>query len=218
MLFISSGDGISPLTYTFFSNIVYANTGIIQAINNISSEKAIDICSTKEVVPRLCRCTDLVHLQWLHATPSQTLKSVLHTVVRDHIIDYTTGVEVKHMLSKQSKWDYRCGNYLKHTFDVESSGDIVILGTLNEARVAYLLMQHREGLGHRITDKIEVFKQATRVFGEFLKLVFHIKDAKTWIYSSSRGACVFFSSKSIQLRQCRKLVFSSASHTAYGTF
>jgi hypothetical protein len=52
-------------------------------------------------------------------------------------------------------------------------GGQALLGTPNGSSIAYMLVQHRRYLGHKIVDKITVFDHDDQ-----LMLLFHIVDTK----------------------------------------
>jgi hypothetical protein len=178
-LSVTVDDITYPATFATFFNTIYDKIGTIQADSNTAPHASTEhLYSTGLMLPKLYHWSDVAYLQWLHATRNQTPTPVLRTVIRDHIVNETTEIVFKHLLTRLPPGDYRSGKLFKYEFAAGSPEGIAILGTPNGAGVAYLLIQHREWLGHLVVDNIEVIQGAIGTFGEYLKIVFHIKEAE----------------------------------------
>jgi hypothetical protein len=167
-----------PATNAIFGNTISIDIGtIIATCNYAPHETTKRMCLAALVLPKLCHWSDVAYLQWLHATRDHTPIPVLRTVVHDHVVNRAVGMVMKHILSKLPSGNYRDGRFLKYTFSADSQDGLAILGTPIGAGVAYLLIQHREELGHRVIDKIEVYQTPSGKYWQYMQLVFHIKEA-----------------------------------------
>ena len=130
------------------------------------------------LLPKLCHWSDVAYLKWLHATRDQSPTPVLRLVIRTGVVNDVTEKVVQHVVAKLPPGDYRRGRHdLEYTFAADSDEGLAILGTPNGVGTAYLLAQHRDGLGHRVVDKIEVSRHAN-VESRHLQIMFHITEVE----------------------------------------
>lgn len=169
----------------YFLNTMYSETGTIKGVHNYTSYavasglvklKAQPVRPSVSLLRKLCHWSDMAYLKWLHIARNQSPTPILRTVVHYGDSDEAEMV-VQHIVSGLPLGEYQRGHYLEYTFDADSDEGLTMLGTPEGAGTAYLLVQHREALGHRVVDKIEVSQHAN-VESRHLQIVFHITGAE----------------------------------------
>jgi hypothetical protein len=76
-------------------------------------------------------------------------------------------------------WKEETWHRPQYLFTPDSDDFLALLGSPNEAGVAYLLIQHKDGLGHNCVEKIELIKKAGDLMDAgYLRIVFYIKDLR----------------------------------------
>ena len=171
-------------TDAWFLNNIYLDDGMIESAANYApyalasglvefvDQPARATVST--LLPKLCHWSDMAYLIWLHVTSKESPKPVLRTV--SHYGDSVASeMVVQHVTAGVQP--RKSGPYLEYEFDADSDEGLAILGTPEAAGTAYLLVQHREGLGRRVVDKI-VASQFADPDSRHLQIVFHIKEAE----------------------------------------
>lgn len=121
--------------------------------------------SDRKVKPKLKFYSDVAWVQWsLRAQKESNLKYVLqydvsnsYTIAVVKTINYKNGTNVL--------------DWPGTTYDAGSTEGQALIGTPNGSGIAYLLIQHKAGLGHKTIDAITVFD-----WDEDLMMLFHIKD------------------------------------------
>jgi hypothetical protein len=74
-------------------------------------------------------------------------------------------------------WKEETWHRLQYVFTPESNDFLALLGSPNGAGVTYLLIQHKEGLGHKCVEKIKLIKKAGDLMDAgYLRIVFYIKN------------------------------------------
>ncbi|KAH6858863.1 hypothetical protein BKA58DRAFT_444049 [Alternaria rosae] len=116
-------------------------------------------------VPKLNHWSDIAYLQWLSkANENLELRYVLRYSVMDDVTRF-----VLTYLSLQGRFALK--EWRGTTYSAGSVEFNALLGSPNGAGVAYLLIQHKKGLGHKTVDKVTVFKKKWDTM-----LLFHITD------------------------------------------
>jgi hypothetical protein len=131
------------------------------------------------VLPKLAHCSDVGYLQWRLLTHDLFPTPELRIIARDQVVNPTTVRVVKHILSKMTVWKEETWHRPQYVFTPESNDFLALLGSPNGAGVAYLLIQHKEGLGHKCVEKIKVMKKAGDLMDAgYMRIVFYIEDPK----------------------------------------
>jgi hypothetical protein len=163
-----------------------SNTEAIIEIVDLTAEEdynmtPFEVCKKNRVknpvLPKLAHWSDVACLQWHTATRHKTPVPNLRSVDRDHVVNSTTVQVVKAILSKREEWtpDGYVWHRPRYMFTPESDDFKALLGTPHGAGVAYLLIQHKEILGHRVVQRVEVVKIAGDGLDVgYLRIVFYI--------------------------------------------
>jgi hypothetical protein len=113
-------------------------------------------------IPELQRWSDIAYLQWAytkHFSKLNGLKTVVQynienkdtLAVIDHIVEEYRGNRKRNCAS-ESEWSSR-----DLTFDMEADQAEALIATPNGYGVAWLLIQHKCQLGHKIVGTIKIF-------------------------------------------------------------
>ena len=171
-------------TDAWFLNNIYPDDGTIEAAAKYAPHalalglvKFVDQparITVPTLLPKICHWSDMAYLKWLHVTrnesPTPVLRTISHygdSVASEMVVQHvTSGLEPR-----------KSGPCLEYEFDADSDEGLAILRTPEGAGTAYLLVQHREGLGRRVVDKI-VASQFADPDSRHLQIVFHIKEAE----------------------------------------
>ena len=118
--------------------------------------------------PPLSHSSDIAFLEWKRACEvSQTdLKSLRHIFI-DTVVTMATqlvvisimGVEGNSMTSRLDAWTYTLPPWeQKLTFQADSDERKALLGTVQLRGIMWMLVQHREHLGHKAVRSISLFR------------------------------------------------------------
>jgi hypothetical protein len=156
------------LAHAYFRQLVNPSKGILVALDNLTPLEAYRSESVEEFdLPDLRFWSDVAFLQW----KSQAAKdSGLKYVLRYNVTNFMTNFVVEAInganCCKTLPWPGT-------DYDVASEEGKTLLGTPNGSSTAYMLVQHKEQLGHKTVDKITVFEHKRE-----LMLLFHIVDVE----------------------------------------
>jgi len=158
-----------PPSAAYFKQVINPSDGIIVAYDNYSPRAAAaGSARTDAIIPDLKYWSDVAFLQWKsRASKGEELKYVLRYQVMNHSASYM--VEAINFANGDETVDWP-----GTTYDGASEEGRALLGTPNGSSVAWLLIQHKEFLGHKVVDKITVFHKNLDMM-----LLFHIADVKT---------------------------------------
>jgi hypothetical protein len=151
----------------YFTQIINGDEGLIVAYDNLSPFEATRRSGGKgDDYPGLQFWSDVAYLQWKMRTSSDCN---LEYVLRYNVTNGFTAdvVEAINLTNKTETLVWPGISY-----DAAYEEGQALLGTPNGSSVVFLLIQHKEGLGHKIVDHITVFSSA----GGDLMLLFHIVD------------------------------------------
>jgi hypothetical protein len=159
---------VQPPTHGFFMQVINPNTGVIVAHNNTSVLEAAREEKLDVKLPDLRNWSDVAYLQWKSlAAENSDLKCVL----RYNITNHATCTIVKLINAGN---DIVAKPWPGITYNTTSQEGQALLATPNGSSVAYMLVQHKKQLGHKIVDKVTVFAHNWE-----LMLLFHIVDVVT---------------------------------------
>jgi len=185
-----------------FDSVINTSGGMIAAMNTYSpmeewrkaaadtedaelkqaSHKSTEENNLGDDVPSLKYWSDVAYLQW---ACRNTDSSDLRYVMRMSITNKKTKAVIQHI--KQQDHPNASGSY---SFDVEDRDQVTaFLGTPNGAGVAWLLIQHKQQLGHKTVYKVtvdcrEIWHKSKTIIPS---LVFHLRDAVTPNPGSEKG-------------------------------
>ncbi|KAI4714194.1 hypothetical protein J4E89_001644 [Alternaria sp. Ai002NY15] len=174
-----------------FDSVINTSGGMIAAMNTYSpmedwrraeadaenvqlkqaGHKSMEKNNVGDDVPSLKYWSDVAYLQW---ACRNTDSSVLRYVMRMSITNEKTKAVIQHI--KQNAHPKASGSY---SFDVDDRDEVAaFLGTPNGAGVAWLLIQHKQQLGHKTVYKItvdcrEIWHNSKTIVPS---LVFHLRD------------------------------------------
>jgi hypothetical protein len=157
-----------PVIVAHFMQVINPVDGMIVAYDNLSPIEACrgEQCDSS-VTPRLKFWSDVAFFQWKsRASEESELKYVLRYNIVNSVTNYV--VEAINFANDSETLPWPGVAY-----DADSEGGQALLGTPNGSSIAYMLVQHRRYLGHKIVDKITVFDHDDQ-----LMLLFHIVDAE----------------------------------------
>jgi hypothetical protein len=157
-----------PTIISYFLQVINPGDGLLVAYDNLSPLEAYLAESETEFdVPDLRFWSDVAFLQWKsHASEDSELKYVL----RFNVTNYTTNFVVEAINAANHG---RMLPWPGTDYDAASEEGQALLGTPNGSSVAFMLVQHKQQLGHKTVDKITVFEQKRE-----LMLLFHIVDVE----------------------------------------
>jgi len=158
-----------PPTNAIFMQVINPKDGAIVAYENMSPPEANRLaCRPRDLdVPDLKHWSDVAFLQWkLKATEDSELRYVL----RYNVLNVLTESVVKsiHTANATETLPWPGTSYSATSLEGQA-----LLGTPNGSSVAYLLIQHKQELGHKTVDKITVFRKDRE-----LMLLFHIVNVE----------------------------------------
>ena len=153
-------------TEALFCQVINPSDGIIVAYDNYTARAMIEECARcYSVIPKLKHWSDVAYLQWLSKANE---KSNLRYVLRHNVLNDVTRFAVTYLMLQGrlvvKEWPGT-------TYNAGSVEFNALLGSPNGSGVAYLLIQHRKGLGHKTVDKVTIFKEKWDIM-----LLFHITD------------------------------------------
>ncbi|KAM6516420.1 hypothetical protein FALCPG4_014603 [Fusarium falciforme] len=163
-------DGPSKLGYpsqAYFTNSYLLKSGVIIADNNFAVKPAMDKyapgweTNSMFTVTHLRRWSDAAWIQWykacrLHGGESKNVKYIVRSRITN---ERTLSLIFEALISKFGgfptigRWGQR------FTLDVEESRDEfhAVLGSPNGSGAAFLLLTHKEALGIRTINKVDIF-------------------------------------------------------------
>jgi len=100
--------------------------------------------------------SDVTFLRWASGQQYEQGIRGLKYVLRENVQNKSTLAVIQHIVSDMSI----AGNLLWPgvEFDAESNEGMALLGTLSGVGVAWMLVQHRAQLGHKVIDKVVLFR------------------------------------------------------------
>lgn len=150
-----------------FKQIINPLQGFIIASNNLSPAKAEP---PLEKIPELCYWSDIVYLQYIYAANLQrTFPAPLRYVFRSSIANHDTKDIIYGICNANGK---RLMQWPGTTYSIYSKEGQALLGTPNGHGVAFLLIQHKRQLGHKVVDSVTVFIEGVTT----PSLLFYIRD------------------------------------------
>jgi hypothetical protein len=158
----------SPAIISHFMQVINPEDGMIVAYDNLSPIEAYraehrDIFTA----PDLKFWSDVAFLQWKsRASDNSELKYVLRYNVMNTVTNFVAEAINFANDCKTLPWP-------GVSYDADSEEGQALLGTPNGSSVAYMLIQHKHQLGHKIVDRITVFDHDDQ-----LMLLFHIVDVR----------------------------------------
>lgn len=153
-----------PPNIVMFEQVVNAKDGVLVAYENLSPLEANRLAGRGDFdVPELRFWSDVAFLQWKSkSTKDSELKYVLrYNVLNIHAESILTSIHLANN-TETMPWPGIC-------YDATSLEGQALLGSPNGSGVAYMLIQHKQELGHKTIEKITVFRQ-----GNELMLLFHV--------------------------------------------
>jgi hypothetical protein len=151
----------------YFTQIINGDEGLIVAYDNLSPFEATRRSGGKgDDYPGLQFWSDVAYLQWKMRTSSDYN---LEYVLRYNVTNGFTAdvVEAINLTNKTETLVWPGISY-----NAASEEGQALLGTPNGSSIAFLLIQHKEGLGHKTVENITIFSSA----GGELMLLFHVVD------------------------------------------
>jgi hypothetical protein len=170
---------ICPASYAEFYSFVNKTAGLLIADNNfgpaymhaVQSRELVSKALHPPLLPTLHKFSDAAYLQWSLGFPSPP--SDLRYVLRAHITNPDTLAIMRHVLSesaedyfipppherKRLRWtaqDER-PRWPGVVFDMKKDKARALLGTPNGSGVAWLSIQRKRELGHKIVKRVTVF-------------------------------------------------------------
>ncbi|KAH4817075.1 hypothetical protein HBH61_056070 [Parastagonospora nodorum] len=157
-----------PPSAASFKQVINPKDGIIVAYDNYSPRAAAeDSARNDTIIPDLKHWSDIAFLQWKScASKGAELKYMLRYQVMNDSANYM--IEALNFANGDETVEWP-----GTTYDGASEEGQASLGTPNGSGVAWLLIQHKEFLGHKIVDKITIFHKNLDMM-----LLFHIADVE----------------------------------------
>jgi hypothetical protein len=161
------GNQYFPPTNAQFSQVVNAAGGMLVACENPSPPEANRQADRPLHldVPHLQKWSDVAFLQWKRYAP---VVSDLQYVLRHKVMNETTESVMQSINAANGSTTLA---WPGASYDATSFEGQALLGTPNGSGVAYMLIQHKCELGHKVVDKIIVFEEDRE-----LMLLFQIFD------------------------------------------
>ena len=179
----TSGGTIAAMnTYSPMHDWRKAKADAENALLKQAGHKSTEKNNVGDDVPSLKYWSDVAYLQW---ACRNTDSSGLRYVMRMSITNEKTKAVIQHI--KQEAHPKASGSY---SFDVDHRDQVAaFLGTPNGAGVAWLLIQHKQQLGHKTVYKVtvdcrEIWHRSKTIIPS---LVFHLRDAVTPNPGSEKG-------------------------------
>ncbi|OAL49668.1 hypothetical protein IQ07DRAFT_654142 [Pyrenochaeta sp. DS3sAY3a] len=154
-------------TFAYFCQVINLAAGVLTAADNLSPIEVLARSGISAAhAPELKYWSDVAYLQWLMEVTRANSSAKLNYILRYDVTNRQTDevVDLIHFRNDTETVVWPGQVYAAHSED-----GLALLGTPNSP--AYLLIQHKKGLGHRAVDKITVFKHETK-----LMMLFHITE------------------------------------------
>ncbi|KAF2787673.1 hypothetical protein K505DRAFT_342750 [Melanomma pulvis-pyrius CBS 109.77] len=154
-------------TFGSFKQIINPLQGFIIGLSNLSPAKFIP---PLEKIPELCYWSDIVYLQYIYAANLRcTVPAPLRYVFRSSIANHDTKDIIYGICNANGE---RLMPWPGTTYSIDSKEGQALLGTPNGRGVAFLLIQHKRQLGHKVVDGVTVFIEGLTT----PSLLFYIRD------------------------------------------
>jgi len=151
------GQTLRPTDADFISDI-HVESGLLVASHNYSPAYKARVSGwhPSAALPLLQHWSDVAFLQWASVQQDEQGIRGLKYILRENTQNKDTFAVIRHIISGLPTM----GNLLWPgvEFDAKSDNGMALLGTPNGAGVAWMLAQHRAQLGHKVVDKVVLFR------------------------------------------------------------
>ena len=156
----------------YFEQVVNPTKGYIIANNNRTPENAH---CPQHWMPQLRKWSDVAYLQYQYCAQKQKVSlRNLKSVYRSNIINGRTKAIIFSILHARNA---NLTAYPGITFKADTLEGQALIGTPNGQGVAWLLIQHKRQLGHKIIDEINMYDEnAGDLVPPHPTLLFRLKD------------------------------------------
>jgi hypothetical protein len=151
------GDMVYPFSKALFASTINREYGILIAEANFGPRDRWEGAGVP-ILPLLQHWSDVAYLQWTppYCQPNNT---ELNYVLRSSIRNHNTVLLVQHIMRDYRHSTNQTASWLPSgprglNFDVNTEQAEALLGTPNGSGVAWLLIQHKGPLGHKVAEKI----------------------------------------------------------------
>ncbi|KAF1842229.1 uncharacterized protein K460DRAFT_358868 [Cucurbitaria berberidis CBS 394.84] len=161
---------VYPPTGARFCQVINHVQGTIVAYDNISPMEALKESGNYDAqVPMIKYWSDIAFLQW-DLMKKQNADSDLRYILRYNVVNNLTNSMVD-TINLENGTETKA--WPGTSYDATSKEGQALLGTPNGSSVAYLLIQHKNQLGHKTVEKITVFQHR-----RLLMMLFYIKNVE----------------------------------------
>lgn len=156
-------DTSSPFD-SVLESVICPAAGLIVAFDNLSPSSHKGVEHYSDQIPCVKHWSDIAFLQWAMRTE---LQFDLKFVLQYNVLNEPTLAVVDEIVSLDLQLEWP-----GVTFDTRSLEGQALIGTPNGVGVAYLLIQHKRKLGHKMISAVTIFHPK----GYSWVLLFHIVD------------------------------------------
>lgn len=171
--------------WTYFGMSINVTDGIIFALSAYSPSAdaapsegmpLISVGSDDNELPAMRFWSDIAFLHWSHSVPNQVAMTGLKHVFQCSVQNPQTEEVISRILNNR-------GQHLTAwpgiTVDTNTEEGQALLGSPNGSGAAFLLIQHKRQLGHKVVDRITIFWDEQPVYVQrWPSLLLHIRDVE----------------------------------------